>query len=636
MLAAGTILQNRYRVVAPLTKGGMEAVYRVWDMQLNALLALKELMPQPGLDAETLAQLRRQFEQEASALANLSSPFLVDVTDFFEEGGNDYLVTKFVEGESLDDRIACEGAQPEDQVLAWADQLLEALDYCHGQGVIHCDIKPQNVIICSDGRVVLVDFGLVRLWDPADPHTRTAMHGLGTPEYAPPEQYGIQAGYTDPRSDLYSLGATLYHALTGQSPASAGDRVAALSSFPSMRDLNPRVSVGVSAAVLKAMELPVSSRFQSAAEMRTALKDEARVSQREAVVSSAPASATVGQAEVRLDPQLAPRQPAETKMMPGVRAAALSVPWWAWAFGVLTVVIGGMLVFQPRPVPVATEVPTVTPEAPTEPPRAEPTDVHVLVATLAVTPTAYRPGYIRTRRSDGMVMVYVPAGKFQMGSAEGSADEQSVHAVALDGFWIDRTEVTNGRYQQCVAARACELPKKSTSYTHESYYGNSAYYNYPVLHVDWYQAAAYCEWAGARLPTEAEWEYAARGPDGYIYPWGDSALDCTRANYWGEEYGCVGDTSAAGSYPVGANWVGALDMAGNVWEWTADWYGEYPSEWQENPAGPLFGGLRVLRGGSWSFDQDYARCSLRYWGFPSHSADDIGFRCVSPLSRSDS
>jgi serine/threonine protein kinase len=155
----------------------MGAVYRAWDTRLKIPVALKEMTPQPGLDQATLAQLRQQFEQEAATLARLNHPHLVRVIDFFEERGNTYLVMDFVEGESLDDRIEREQALPESQVLAWANQLLDALAYCHSQGVIHRDIKPPNVIIRPDGRAVLVDFGLVKLWDPSDPHTRTAMRG---------------------------------------------------------------------------------------------------------------------------------------------------------------------------------------------------------------------------------------------------------------------------------------------------------------------------------------------------------------------------------------------------------------------------------------------------------------------------
>jgi Serine/threonine protein kinase len=126
---------------------------------------------------------------------------------------------------------------------------LDALAYCHSQGVIHRDIKPQNIIIRPDGRPVLVDFGLVKLWDPRDPRTKTAMRGMGTPEYAPPEQWG--AGHTDPRSDLYSLGATLYYALTGQAPATATDRIAAPTLFAPPRAFNPSIRPQTEAALLR-------------------------------------------------------------------------------------------------------------------------------------------------------------------------------------------------------------------------------------------------------------------------------------------------------------------------------------------------------------------------------------------------
>ncbi len=212
-LTSGQMLQNRYRIVSSLGEGGMGAVYRARDTRLDVPVAIKEMTPQPGLAPHTLAQLRQQFQQEAQILARLNHPHLVRVGDFFEEGDSAYLVMDFAEGESLANRIEREGALPEEQVLIWAEQLLDALAYCHAQGAIHRDVKPQNVIIRPDGRAVLVDFGLVKLWDPHDPRTKTTMRGMGMPEYAPPEQYDIEMGHTDARSDVYGLGATLYHAL---------------------------------------------------------------------------------------------------------------------------------------------------------------------------------------------------------------------------------------------------------------------------------------------------------------------------------------------------------------------------------------------------------------------------------------
>ncbi len=253
-LTTGKVLQNRYRVVSLLGEGGMGAVYRAWDTRLNVPTALKEMIPQPGIDQRTLAQLRQQFRQEAQILARLNHPHLVRVGDFFEEGGNTYLVMDFVAGEGLAEIIKREGAQPEKQVVAWAGQLLDALAYCHSQGVIHRDVKPQNVIIRPDGRAVLVDFGLVKLWDPGDPRTKTAMRGMGTPEYAPPEQYDIEMGHTDARSDVYGLGATLYHALTGQAPPTATMRMADPEQFAPPRAVASGVSKQTEAVVLKALE----------------------------------------------------------------------------------------------------------------------------------------------------------------------------------------------------------------------------------------------------------------------------------------------------------------------------------------------------------------------------------------------
>jgi serine/threonine-protein kinase len=249
----------------------MGAVYRTWDTRLNRPVALKEMIPQSGLDVSMLGQLRQQFQQEAQVLATLVHPNLVRVTDYFSWGGNEYLAMDFIEGESLAERIHRDGIQPEGQVVAWTGQLLDALAYCHERGVIHRDIKPQNIIVTPEGRAVLVDFGLVKLWDPRDPRTRTVMRGAGTPEYAPPEQYDMGLGHTDPRSDVYSLGATLYHALSGQVPPTATQRMATPTSFVPLRRINTAVSSATEAVVLKALEMAMEQRFQSADEMAQAL-----------------------------------------------------------------------------------------------------------------------------------------------------------------------------------------------------------------------------------------------------------------------------------------------------------------------------------------------------------------------------
>jgi len=271
MLKVGDVLQGRYRVDSQLGRGGMGAVYRARDTRLNVLVAVKEMEPQPGLEPHLLQEMRSQFHQEATVLARLNHPHLVGVTDFFEEGDSVYLVMRFIEGESLAQRITRTGPIPEHQVVAWTGQLLDALAYCHQNGVIHRDIKPQNIIIRPDGQVVLVDFGLVKLWNPSDPRTVTAVRGMGTPQYAPPEQYEVETGHTEPRSDLYSLGATMYHALTGQVPPTATLRIASPEEFVPVRSLASRISTRTAAAIEKAMELARSHRWPSAAEMALGL-----------------------------------------------------------------------------------------------------------------------------------------------------------------------------------------------------------------------------------------------------------------------------------------------------------------------------------------------------------------------------
>jgi formylglycine-generating enzyme required for sulfatase activity len=232
-----------------------------------------------------------------------------------------------------------------------------------------------------------------------------------------------------------------------------------------------------------------------------------------------------------------------------------------------------------------------------------------------------------TRPADGMTMVYVPEGNFSMGGTL-TDDEKPVHTVYLDAYWIDRTEVTNAMYAQCEQAGACQPPNVSSSHTRASYYGNPQYANYPVVHVDWEQAQAYCEWAGARLPTEAEWEKAASKGDGYLYPWGNSLPSdfLLNSNFR------VNDTTAVGSYPPGASPYGALDMAGNVEEWVADWYSDtyYASSPSSNPPGPSTGIYRVERGGAWDSEDIIVRSSFRGFGNPSVAIDQQGFRCAHP------
>jgi len=270
-LEDGQILCDRYRIESRLSRGGMGVVYCALDLRLGVPVAVKEMAPPVELGEERKAQLREQFRTEARTLARLNHPHLVRVTDWFSVGKSEYLVMDFAEGTDLARWIQETGPLPEEQVLVWAGQLLDALAYCHRNHVYHRDVKPHNVIIDRDGRAMLVDFGLVKSGDAADQHTRAAIRGMGTPEYAPPEQVGASSEHTDARSDIYSLGATLYHMLTGRAPPSVTKRWSDPELLRPIREVAPGVSRRTQAVVTKALELVRRDRWQSAQEMADAL-----------------------------------------------------------------------------------------------------------------------------------------------------------------------------------------------------------------------------------------------------------------------------------------------------------------------------------------------------------------------------
>jgi len=327
--------------------------------------------------------------------------------------------------------------------------------------------------------------------------------------------------------------------------------------------------------------------------------------------------------------------------------------------------------------PKPTQIHTVTTEK-------EQTPTKELTVTVEVSPTieaTFTPeatstpevkiGSIILSAIDNMKLVYVPSGSFLMGSSPDDlldecnrmfgtckdngdliyfsdtqvidnptfssySDEIPQHEIYLDSFWIDQTEITNLMYSKCVQANGCSPPSKKSSLSRPSYYGNSQYDNFPVVNITWKDSKAYCEWAGRRLPTEAEWEKAARGADSRIYPWGSSS-----GSYYANVNNTIRDTSKAGDYLSGASPYGALDMIGNVWEWVADWHQSdyYGQSTSSNPPGPSSGSQRVVRGGAFnsgifwngwevlSGDVNYsATRRLRYP--PATSQSSVGFRCV--------
>lgn len=264
-----------------------------------------------------------------------------------------------------------------------------------------------------------------------------------------------------------------------------------------------------------------------------------------------------------------------------------------------------------------------------------------------ITQSTRVPTETAVRESDGMLMAHIPAGRFSMGSHDGEADEAPVHDVYLDSFWIDTTEITNAMYSRCVEAGSCKLPRETGSYTESSYYGHPKFADYPVVYVDWSMADAYCQWADAHLPTEAQWERAASGDDDRLFPWGNEwdVAKRKRLNFAdGNNPATTSDitlndgfreNAPVASFPGGKSPYGMYDMAGNVWEWVADWYdpayySHSPADNPEGPTGPTESiTMRSLRGGSWvAANEIVFHTSNRNGLEPTQSSESLGFRCA--------
>jgi formylglycine-generating enzyme required for sulfatase activity len=509
------------------------------------------------------------------------------------------------------------GRLPSDLIITWLQEACKPLTYLHEQGQLHLNIKPANIRLTPTGDIFLVDSGLPDLG--IRPHT----DGYGAPEQQ--AQLEVTAA-----SDIYSLGATLYSLLTGKVPPGALKRESGLVDLVPAREINPDVEPYLSLVAGRAMSIRADARYESAAAFAAALtRPYGRAETEPVVLRRAPAANQFGQpVPPRLTPQA--RRQIEMRTIYGLIGLLLFILLAGFALmrsnlnqtpvteaeataTIESAVVAAMtsLAPTPSPLPIPTEPPTPTPEP--------------LIAET------------------GARMVYVPGGIFSMGSEEGERDEEPVHLVNMPPYYIDETEVTNGQYQLCVEADGCTAPSRSNPTTHPAYYGDPAYNDYPVLFVNWFQARAFCEWRGARLPTEAEWEMAASydpvQETQLRYPWGD-AFDGTRLNYCDQRCPAANrdteyndgnrDTAPVGSYPDGRSPLGVYDMMGNVMEWVADWYAPrfYASSTDTNPMGPTEGEFKSLRGGSWLSPREEVRVTARGSFDPRVIQANLGFRCA--------
>jgi eukaryotic-like serine/threonine-protein kinase len=683
----GTTIAEKYAIESIVGQGGFATVFRAQHILWKRPVAVKVFTALGAVEESQRQQLLDDFIQEGALLADLSekSTAIVQARDIgmlTAKGGESvpYMVLEWLDGRPLEDVLAAEHADDAplrslEQTVRLLDPVAEALALAHKKGIAHRDVKPANIFVLAGqggaaGGVKLLDFGIAKVVQDVQKmgFGKTAGHITSfTPLYGAPEQFNRAHGSTGPWTDVFALALVIAEVLTGKEPMS-GDNLMQLafaasdpSTRPTPRKLGAQTSDEIEAIFLKAVAVKPEDRYANCADFWNALRTKvvgdrlSSIATDRASVVAAPVSsdtlldpASAGAATAPAPVSAAPPPPSapaksRTPLIAGVviGAAALGVvAAFALHGGGEGHGTGG---------------------APASSASAARGPVAVASASASAAPKTCPAG-----------MIAIPGGEFFMGSDEKDAQdtEKPPHRVKLMPYCMDALEETVAQYKECSDRGACRRAGKENVWpgindTQRKIYDPlcnisdpEGLAKHPINCIDWDQAREACEARGARLPTEAEWEFAARGPDGRIYPWGDQAPNGTFLNACGKE--CVAwqkkhpdpdnsaptfmygeddgfaNTAPVGSFPKGKSRYGLSDVVGNVWEWVADYYADYDpataSSTVTEPKGPATGADRVIRGGAWNGAQpSWVRPSFRFHVAPTARSYGFGFRCAKSL-----
>ena len=620
------LMGGKYRIVKKLGQGGFGITYLAEHVELEKRVAIKEFffgqycerdadtshvtVPTAG-NRELVEKFRRKFVKEAKLIASkLSHQSIVRVSDVFSENGTSYYVMDYIDGRSLSEIVAERGRMGETETIGIIDSVGKALEFIHSQKINHLDIKPGNIMVeRNSGNVVLIDFGVAKQYDAETGEATTTTPVAHSRGYAPPEQYkpGGVGSFT-PESDIYALGATLYKMVTDTTPPDAMDVVTQGGIPP----LPSNISAHVRRAITAAMQTAKKDRPHTVAEFlgilhgKTVDGEETEVGEKkqdekvEAILidDGRSGSGNNGNNGGRTSDSGVSGHTPQPQPTPQSRRRKW-LPWTVVAGVAVAIFVAVMLLCSKPDKPI--------------PPI--PTDGIAAVTGGDTMSQQEQPS--QQSNVPEIEMVWVSGGTFTMGatSEQGSDaydDEKPAHSVTLGGYYIGKYEVTQKLWKAVMGSNPSEFKGD----------------NLPVENVSWNDVQEFIRKLNQltgknyRLPTEAEWEYAARGGDnsrGYKYSGSNSIGNV--AWYWDNSNGAI--------HPVGTkspNELGLYDMSGNVFEWCQDWYGSYSSALQSNPKGHDSGVDCVLRGGSFYSYAKYCRVSFRDSSIPTNDINHLGFR----------